>query len=142
MKRILPKRKPPLPKRVLLTALLSCAVLAPCATHAAQSSFNKTRPPDSRIRLNTIGFLPGQRKRASVAARFEMFRVVEAVGVARVVFNGRASGPFHNEDTDEDLYVADFSALKVPGVYRLEVEGGGSSAPLRVASVVYVAPTS
>jgi endoglucanase len=114
----------------LLTALLACALLAPFAARAA----------DSRVRLNTVGFLPEYSKRASVAAKFKEFSVVEVGGRARVVLRGRARGPLHNEDTDEDLYVADFSALKRPGLYRLEVEGVGSSPPFRVAQDVYDEP--
>jgi endoglucanase len=117
-----------LPRRGLLSALLACALLAPCAARAA----------DSRVRLNTVGFLPEHLKRASVAARFERFSVVEEGG--RVALRGRASGPFHNGDTDEDLYVADFSALRRPGLYRLEVEGVGTSPPFRVAPDVYDEP--
>jgi endoglucanase len=92
------------------------------------------------VRLNTVGFLPEHQKRASVAAKFREFGVVELSRRPRVVFRGRAQGPVHNEDTDEDLYVADFSALKRPGLYRLEVEGVGSSPPFRVAADVYDAP--
>jgi endoglucanase len=99
-----------------------------------------SRIADSRIRLNTVGFLPGHSKRASVPARFRSFSVVEEGGRSRAVLRGRASGPFHNEDTNEDLYVADFSALRRPGLYRLEVEGVGSSPPFRVARDVYNAP--
>ena len=110
--------------RGLLNIVLVCALLAPCAARAA----------DSRIRLNTVGFLPGHSKRASVSVRFNEFRVVEDGGRSRVVFRGRASGPLHNED------FADFSALRRPGLYRLEVEGVGSSTPFRVARDVYDAP--
>src|ERR1051325_8052544 len=101
--------------RRLLNALLACVMLVPCAARAA----------DSRVRLNTVGYLPEHSKRASVAARFKEFSVVEEGGRGRVVFRGRASGPVHNEDTDEDLYVADFSALRRPGLYRLANQGAG-----------------
>lgn len=116
--------------RRLLSVLFACFLLAPRAAGAV----------DSRVRLNTVGFLPGYPKRASVAAKFKEFSVVETDGRARVVFRGRAVGPVHNEDTNEDLYVADFSALKRPGTYRLEVDGVGSSPPFRVAADVYDAP--
>ena len=94
---------------------------------------------DPAIRLNTVGYLPGHEKRASVAARFTDFSVVADKDGA-VVFRGKATGPVHNADTDEDLYVADFSACDRPGVYRLEVAGVGRSAPFRVARDVYDAP--
>jgi endoglucanase len=94
---------------------------------------------DSDIRLNTVGFLPGHSKRASVAARFTDFSVV-AERDGAVVFRGKASGPVHNADTNEDLYVADFSPLERPGLYRLEVAGVGRSAPFRIARDVYDEP--
>jgi len=132
--------KSTLPKRRLPNALLACALLcAQCAARETKARSDDSRATDSRVRLNTVGFLPRQLKRASVAARFEEFSVVEA-GSARVVLRGRASGPVHNEDTDEELYVADFSALARPGVYRLEVGGVGSSPPFRVARDVYDGP--
>jgi endoglucanase len=119
----------------LLNVLLACVLLAPCAARA-----QATRAADSRVRLNTVGFLPEYPKRASVPAKFKDFAVVEEGRRPRVVFRGRARGPVHNDDTDEDLYVADFSALTRPGTYRLEVEGVGSSPPFRVAANVYDAP--
>ncbi len=88
-----------------------------------------------QIRLNTVGFLPGHDKRASVAARCTEFAVVRAA-----VFRGRMTGPAHNEDTNEDLCTADFSALDAPGVYQLDVPGVGRSAPFRVARAVYDEP--
>jgi endoglucanase len=88
------------------------------------------------IRLNTVGFLVNHEKRASIAARCSRFSVVDDVDGA-VVFRGRTTGPVHNADTNEVLYIADFSTLKRPGVYRLKVEGVGQSSSFRVGSDVY-----
>src|SRR5215218_1760221 len=122
-------------KHRLPNVLLACVLLAPCAARS-----QVTRAADSRVRLNTVGFLPEYPKRASVPAKFKEFSVVEEGKHPRVVFRGRAQGPLRNEDTNEELYVADFSALKRPGLYRLEAEGVGSSPPFRVAVDVYDAP--
>ncbi len=91
------------------------------------------------IRLNTIGYLPDYPKRASVAQRFERFIVVR-VNDGKKVYEGEASGPITNTDTEEQLYIADFSALKTPGEYRLEIPDVGSSAPFRIGSDVYTLP--
>jgi endoglucanase len=116
-----------------------CLALAVLITSAPPNSARVERGTDARIRLNTVGFLPGHLKRASVAARFIDFSVVnDASGAA--VFRGKASGPVHNADTDEDLYVADFSSLDTPGIYRLEVAGVGRSAPFRISRDVYNEP--
>jgi endoglucanase len=91
------------------------------------------------IRLNTVGFLTHHEKRASVAMRCSDFSVVESASGA-VVFKGKASGPIHNQDTDEELYVANFSGLRRPGVYRLDVPGVGRSAAFRIGGDVYGHP--
>src|SRR5947209_9733 len=118
-----------------LKALSTCAVLAACVLLVPRRALCA----GPAIRLNTVGYLLGHEKRASVAARFTDFSVVADKDGA-VVFRGKATGPVHNADTDEDLYVADFSACDRPGVYRLEVAGVGRSAPFRVARDVYDAP--
>ncbi|MDT7777771.1 MAG: endoglucanase, partial [Acidobacteriota bacterium] len=97
------------------------------------------RGTDARIRLNTVGFLPGHEKRASVAVRFTDFSLVDDAS-GEAVFRGKTTGPVHNSDTDEDLYIADFSSLNRPGVYRLEVAGVGRSAPFRISRDVYDEP--
>ncbi len=56
------------------------------------------------------------------------------------VFEGTAAGPVLNADTKERLYTADFSALREPGEYVLEVSGVGKSAPFRVAGDLYNRP--
>ena len=111
---------------------MALAVLMPAASTAAQ-------PADSRIRLDTVGYLPDHDKRASVAARCAEFNVRREPGGA-VAFTGKASGPLRNEDTGEDIYVADFSALREPGTYSLEIPGVGRSAPFRVGRDVYEEP--
>jgi endoglucanase len=94
------------------------------------------KPVDTPIRLNTLGFLPDHDKRASIAAPCSEFSVIdEASGSA--VFRGKPGGPVRNADTGEDLYVADFSALKRPGLYHLEAAGVGRSASFRIGNEIY-----
>src|SRR5256885_10654846 len=85
------------------------------------------RAAEALIRLNTLGFLPDHDKRASIATPCSEFSVIdEASGTA--VFRGKPGGLVRNADTGEDLYVADFSALKRPGLYHLEAPGVRRSA--------------
>lgn len=92
----------------------------------------------ARIRLNTVGYLPGYSKQATVAAACDRFAVVRADGSK--AFDGCATGPIEDPATAERLYLADFSALDRPGEYRLEVEGVGRSAPFRIADDLYHDP--
>lgn len=91
------------------------------------------------IRLNTIGYLSGREKKATIAAPCTNFVVVRVKDGAKV-FAGRVTGPVLNDDTSEQLCTADFSALKKPGQYQLDVVGVGRSAPFRVAAEVYREP--
>jgi endoglucanase len=92
-----------------------------------------------KIRLNTVGYLPGKEKKASIAGECSRFTVVRVKDNAKVL-EGAATGPVLNADTNEQLYTADFSALKEPGEYQLDVPGVEKSAPFRVAGDVYDRP--
>jgi endoglucanase len=89
-----------------------------------------------KIRLNTIGYLPGKEKKASIATTCSQFAVVRVKDSSKA-FEGVTTGPIFNNDTQEQLYTADFSALKEPGEYQLDVHGVGRSAPFRVAADIY-----
>jgi endoglucanase len=94
---------------------------------------------DRRLRLNTVGYLPDHDKKASiagVAGGDARFTVLDAAN-GREAFAGALSPPFVNADTGEELRTADFSGLRHPGRYVLDVPGVGRSAPFRVAKDVY-----
>lgn len=116
-------------------SMLLAAALAVTSSLAAVSAAEE--PP--KIRLNTIGYLPGKEKVAAIAAPCSEFAVVRVVDGTKVL-EGTTTGPVFNPDTEEDLYAADFSALQEAGEYQLEVPGVGRSAPFRVAEDVYNQP--
>lgn len=91
---------------------------------------------DARIRLNTIGYLPEQAKRASIAVPCEQF-IVRDAKTGKDMFVGRVAGSVINADTGEELYVADFSGVRQTGVYYLDVPGVGRSGQFRIAPDVY-----
>ena len=94
---------------------------------------------DASIRLNTVGFLPDREKKASISERCADFSILEESSGA-VAFKGKATGPVHNPDTNEKIYIANFSALNRPGLYRLEVPGVGRSAAFRIGRGLYRLP--
>ena len=53
------------------------------------------------------------------------------------MFSGRATGPVMNADTGENLWTADFSALRTPGTYFLDVPGMEPSPRFRIAPDLY-----
>lgn len=98
-----------------------------------------TAQPQNPIRLNTIGYLPNAPKVASIAAQCQSFRVLNATD-GSIVMEGQVDGPVANPDTAEQIYLADFSAIRGPGSYLLEVSGVGRSPAFRVDEDVYVQP--
>ena len=91
------------------------------------------------IRLNTLGFLPDAPKQATVAAKSGDFSVVRAHDGA-VVFKGTLQPSASAPDGEEVLVVADFSGLRVPGTYVLQVKNAGESPAFRIASDLYREP--
>jgi len=91
------------------------------------------------IRLNTIGYPPGAIKQASLPLPGTNFSVIRLSDGA-TVFSGKITGPVADPDTQERLYTADFSGLKQPGEYQLDVPGVGRSAPFHVESDIYRKP--
>ncbi|MBN2036842.1 MAG: glycoside hydrolase family 9 protein [Chitinispirillaceae bacterium] len=91
---------------------------------------------DTDIRLNTLGFVPGHHKRASIGAVCSSFSVVNASDES-VVLSGRVTGPKTNADTREELYIADFSSLTAEGTYYLRVDGVGRSPDFPVRPDAY-----
>jgi len=115
--------------RVICLLIFLLVIPSPSAVQSTDSA-------SPLIRLNTIGFLPEHRKRASIAAPATEFSVVnEADG--QIVFRGKTSGPVHNGDTNEELAIADFSALTKSGSYHLEVKDVGRSVSFRIGRDVY-----
>jgi endoglucanase len=93
----------------------------------------------TEIRLNTIGFLPDEPKQATVSAVCTNFTVVRQSD-GQVVFSNSVSGPRQNQDTDEQLFTADFSAFHESGAFQLDVPGVGRSAPFRIGRDIYNDP--
>lgn len=88
------------------------------------------------IRLNTVGFLPGMPKVATVAAAGTDFQLIRT-GNGKIVFTGKISGPQTNVDTGENLFTADFSNWRAPGNFTLKIPGVGESAPFMIGEDVF-----
>ena len=92
-----------------------------------------------RIRLSQVGYVPEATKRAAVVdaeAAAGTFRVVDAEGDE--VLNGEL-GPVLDwmHLAGQRVRIADFSALRAPGTYRLAVDGVGESYEFAVGDDPY-----
>ena len=88
------------------------------------------------VKVNSLGFLPENVKQATITATCSDFSIHEA-STGKVVFEGKATGPFHQEDTGEETWMADFSGLAAPGNYYIEVPGVGRSVEFPIGNQVY-----
>jgi endoglucanase len=90
---------------------------------------------DDAIRINSLGFLPAYEKKATITAECSEFVVKTEDG--QIVFSGKPTGPVHQNDVNQDVWIADFSALKTAGEFYLDVPGVGRSITFPINERVY-----
>jgi len=91
---------------------------------------------DADIRLNSLGFLPAISKKATVAAKCSAF-AVKRVSDGATVYSGTATGPLHQDDVSQDVWIADFSQVRGEGKFYLDVPGVGRSIDFEIGEKVY-----
>jgi endoglucanase len=93
---------------------------------------------EAPIRLNQAGYLPDGPKLAAVVmpAPATTFTVHDAA-TGSVVFKGKAGAPVKDADSGESVQLLDFSSLKKPGRYAIEVPGASRSWQFSIGPDVY-----
>jgi endoglucanase len=89
----------------------------------------------SSIALNSVGYLPNRIKRATILTPADSFSVVRPDGTEALPATS-LTGPFQDE-AQRQVWVADFSALKEPGTYRLRVAGLEDSPEFAIGNDAY-----
>lgn len=103
----------------------------------------QTQTQASAIQLNQVGYLPGGSKWAALSGHTaditaDSFAIIDAM-TGREVWRGPLGPAQHWEPAQEAVRLANFSAWRQPGRYRLQVDGLPSSAPFDIAPDAYVA---
>jgi endoglucanase len=111
-------------------AVIYAAAIAVLASGAA------TLAADADIRLNSLGFIPWQNKRASINTACSTFTLVKTSDNA-VAYTGTVTGPAVHAGTGETIYLADFSLLCDEGTYYLDVKGVGRSPAFPIGYHIY-----
>jgi len=106
-----------LPISFILLSLLALAALG--TAHAADQA-------SVHIKLDQVGYLPGAPKLAVVTATAKTFAVKRASDNA-TVFKGTLGAATPDADTGDSVQLADFTTLRLPGTYYLDVPGVGRS---------------
>lgn len=116
-------------KRHFYLALLSLLFLQ-CETEKL------TLETSDSIRLNQIGYYPGSVKEFILADQTAgTFRVIDELG--ETVFNGELLDRGTWEISGERVMSGDFSDLKTPGTYTIEIDSIGASYPFTIGGKVY-----
>lgn len=95
--------------------------------------------PDNKIHLNSLGFLPKQKKEATITAKQATFVVKDAI-TNKNVFSGKTTGPCYQKDVDQQVWMADFSKLTKEGKYYIQLPSGERSVTFPINADVYREP--
>jgi endoglucanase len=117
---------------VAIAARFAAGAAAACIGFGAQASW----AADSDVRLNSIGYAPNLRKRATITAPATTF-VVHRTADGSVASSGMVTGPSIDADTQSPVYGADFSTVTEEGQFYVEVPGVGRSVDFPIASDAY-----
>ena len=93
--------------------------------------------PTDAIRLNQVGFYPAAPKVAIIASdAVDAFEVKEAKS-GKTVLKGQLGGVRTSQHSGKHTRLADFSQLRKPGSYIIEIAGLGKSVPFRIGGRVH-----
>jgi endoglucanase len=113
-------------KRVVIHTAAIAVLAAGAATFAA----------DANIRLNSLGFIPWQNKRASITMACSTFTLIKTSDNS-TAYTGTVTGPSLHPGTGETIYLADFSQHTGEGAYYLDVAGVGRSPEFPIGYHIY-----
>lgn len=121
---------------VIIFLMLFTPLISSLDVHAASIQPGNYQQ-DTRIRLNSVGFLPMQEKKATIAGSCSEFILAKDNG--EVVYSGKPTS-MNNADTSEQVNIADFSSVTQEGSYILVVPGIGKSTTFKIANDIYTEP--
>ena len=101
------------------------------------SSVLMAQDATAKIRLNQIGFYPDAPKVAVVADDIEGDFFVTSTGTGEVVFTSKLSSPHKSTFSPKVTRIADFSEVKKPGIYKLNIPGLGDSYTFEIKPKVF-----
>ncbi|MCF2492502.1 glycoside hydrolase family 9 protein [Dyadobacter chenhuakuii] len=89
------------------------------------------------VRLNQVGFYPDAEKIAVVLGEKQTAFQLKDVATGKTVFKGKLSEPRTNQHSGKMSRIANFSSVRKPGKYVLEVPSLGKSAPFEIKDHIY-----
>lgn len=109
--------------------ILFCAI-----GFAFAESSNEPKPQD-RFAINQMGYRPDDTKDFRVTSEYSGFQILDEN--KKVVFSGILTGPIFDDYANEKVWKGDFSALKTPGKYTVQLSGNMFSWPFEIGDKIY-----
>jgi endoglucanase len=100
-------------------------------------SIIKAQEAATKIRLNQIGFYPDAAKIAVITDDKASDFVIKSVTTGDVIFRSKLGTPRKSDFSPQFTRIADFSAVKNPGLYVLNLPGTGDSYTFEIKPDVF-----
>ncbi len=112
-------------KELMLVSLfvLLCGGIAVCAVN-------------DNIKIDMVGYLPDEAKFVIVTQKADNFSVKSAATGKAVLYN-ELKGPIPDYDSGDECRIGDFSAVKDPGEYYIDILDKGRSIKFRIGNDIY-----
>ncbi len=107
-------------------SLILLSLVLPIATLATVGTAYAAEEGSTQIKVDQVGYLPGAPKLAAVTASAKTFEVKRASDNVTVL-KGTLGPSSLDADTGDSVQLADFTKLRIPGSYYLDVPGVGRS---------------
>lgn len=91
----------------------------------------------STVRLNQLGFYPGAPKVAVITDANATSFVIKSLPSGAVVYKSQLSAPHKSQFSTKMTKIADFSTIKKPGTYELNLPGTGDSYTFEIKPKVF-----
>ncbi|GAB4452527.1 MAG: glycoside hydrolase family 9 protein [Armatimonadaceae bacterium] len=92
------------------------------------------------VKVCQVGYLPEETKFAMLTAAPTGDIVVRNVSDGKAALTVKAGEPKADADSGDTIQTVDFSALKTPGTYYLDVPGVGASYDFQIGSEIFARP--
>lgn len=108
------------------------AAIAATAVHPASAEEPGRAAVSDAVKVCQVGYLTGEPKRAMISGAADGEVSIRRSGDNTVVLNVMPSPSASDADSGDALRTVDFSKLREPGDYYLDVPGVGSSVPFHI----------
>jgi endoglucanase len=106
----------------------------------ATSTAHAARKVSDHVKVCQVGYLPGETKYAVLTAEPTGAIVVRRASDGGEAMTATAAAPARDESSGDTVRAVDFSKLREPGEYYLDVPGVGASYAFRVGNDVFARP--